>query len=264
MKIRKYLRASTEDYILLSKGEQTFVYFTSKRKCYVGKTEEFEENHTWQVEYTYHEYRYAFIIFIITAACIAWSLHLYISSNLNSYRYLSSYPHLLSLLFYALFQALIHEYSHVLALRLHGQKIDSWGFHFNLGFIPSIFVRINRVYLLPPGFRITVHLAGVFANAVSNTTFLISSYHCTQLSASAPIFLIFNFAILFNIIPFVNSDGYRALLTLLNLDTSTLKHTNSSNLYSRIYYALKVGTVLFFLISIATIVISIVGGRAIC
>lgn len=121
------------------------------------------------------------------------------------------------LLVYGLFQAVLHEAAHIFALSTFGYSADKIGFKFDYGFVPSFFVRVNKVLLLPPGQRMTVHLAGVFINSVVNLLLLFLAQQLNWGNVANAVFCLYTFGICVNFFPFFNSDGYKALICLLGI-----------------------------------------------
>lgn len=148
---------------------------------------------------------------------------------------------LVLLFLYSATQVAIHELSHILVLRTFGEKHDRIGARLEYNFLPTIYVRINRVLLLPREQRCMVHLAGVAANAIINTTVYISSFHFAPNGILFQVSTVYSIALAINVLPFLNTDGYRALITMLNIG-DTKQSTRSLP-----YRIIKVSSVFFFL-----------------
>lgn len=118
---------------------------------------------------------------------------------------------------YGMGQVVIHELSHIGALRLFGYSHDSWGFALELGFWPTIFVRVNKVLLLPTSQRLVVHLAGVFSNAVVNLLLMILATIYQAPTVVLVCLCLYSVGIFVNTLPIFGSDGYKCLMVVLDI-----------------------------------------------
>lgn len=106
-----------------------------------------------------------------------------------------------------------HEFAHILALRMCGRYIDKFGFKFNYKVFPAFYVRMNQALLLARNERLFCHLAGLWVNLLITLIAII----CIPGSIKSTIY-IFLTMITMNILPILNSDGQKAVTTLLNID----------------------------------------------
>lgn len=111
---------------------------------------------------------------------------------------------------------LIHEAGHAAVLKMFLPEARiTLGFRFMFVF-PAIYVNTTASYLLPKGKRAAVHLAGIFANALSLVigNLLIPGAS----SANAAI----AWMMLLNLVPIMKGDGYQTLAALLEWHTPAL------------------------------------------
>lgn len=102
----------------------------------------------------------------------------------------------------------IHEIGHAAVLKIHlPQARARLGFRLTFVF-PTVYVNTSESYLLPRGKRASVHLAGVFANAV----------YLILVALFAPSLLWPSYTVvgtmLLNLIPVMRGDGYHVVETL--------------------------------------------------
>lgn len=118
---------------------------------------------------------------------------------------------------YICISCIFHEFGHILAMKLFGRKAGKIHFKFNYIF-PALYVNVNEIYLLTKNEKIIVHSAGIFVNLFFNTVLF-----CFFLFNTNSVLNYFYIGILsiswstiYNLIPFLNSDGYKLLLCLIN------------------------------------------------
>lgn len=137
------------------------------------------------------------------------------------------------LIIYMTFFIITHELGHYLMCNLFGKSPEKIGFKFNYIF-PSFFVRMNEVYLLDKIEKIYVHSAGLIVSLfINGTVFILGFYFHSNLLNYLGAYVAFD--ICMNMLPLMNSDGYKILITLLNLNEK--KKTIES---SRIIIAFKI------------------------
>jgi putative peptide zinc metalloprotease protein len=112
-----------------------------------------------------------------------------------------------------------HELSHALAAMRLGLFPRSATVSLYLGFIPLVYLRIPGLYTLPPGSRIQVWSAGSVANLSIAATALALRAQVSPTSMWAGVLsglVLWNLAVFkLNLIPFLPTDGYFVLSTLL-------------------------------------------------
>lgn len=117
------------------------------------------------------------------------------------------------LLVYSLIQMFLHELAHCVALRSFGRCPSRIGVKMNYYIFPAFYVRMNDVNLLQKRQKIVVHTAGVFVNIVVNCLVIAWAVHIrwwNMIIASCW----FGVSVLWNALPFLDSDGYKTLLVV--------------------------------------------------
>lgn len=153
------------------------------------------------------------------------------------------HPHVPEVITAAVYLAVsiaVHEASHVAALHIFGRSIDKIGFRMNHWVFPAFSVRMNQSLLLSRQEQVCVHAAGLLVNLVVNAVTLACnrwSWQSTALDFAASAVFI---AAAWNVVPVLNSDGYRVLLSLTGTDATRELRANPSWLIS-----LKIVGVLF-------------------
>lgn len=127
-------------------------------------------------------------------------------------------PNYLIFIVYIFFNIFAHELGHIKSMNFFGRRHNKIGFKMNYYVFPSVYVQLNDIYMLSKREKLFVHSAGIFINLstiliveILNILFI----HNLALSFS---YVFFSFALLWNMVPVLNSDGYKTLITLLNKD----------------------------------------------
>lgn len=149
-------------------------------------------------------------------------------------------------LIYTFFNVVIHEIAHILMLRKCGKNFDKIGFKMNYIF-PAIYVRMNDLYMLTKEEKIMVHIAGIYINLLINSILIFTGYFFKN-SFFISITQFFAIGILMNMVPILNSDGYKILLALFYYNEKKVKIYNKFwikligyfNLILCIYQLLKI------------------------
>lgn len=175
----------------------------------------------FRIEWNRIEYRKLNIIIYAIIGTIFFSLllpmHLAYRSDFSyiNFRYAPKFVIYFAL--YSIAQVIIHELSHIVALKINGYEYDKFGFTLDYKILPSFYVRVNKIQLLPSDRKLIVHLSGVFTNAVING---IATCVCLQIDPPlfiSSIFIIYSFGIVINSLPFINSDGFKSMLVVLDV-----------------------------------------------
>lgn len=119
---------------------------------------------------------------------------------------------------YLFFNIFVHELGHIKSMNLFGRSHNRVGFKMNYYVFPCVYVQLNEIYMLSKREKLFVHSAGIFINLFITLVVEILNilfFHSLVLSFSYTFFL---FALLWNMVPILNSDGYKILITLLNKD----------------------------------------------
>lgn len=137
------------------------------------------------------------------------------------------FPFYLVFISYTVFNVLIHELGHIKTLNVFGRKHNKIGFKMNYYIFPSVYVGIDDIYMISKQEKILVHSAGLFINysfinllELGNRLF----WHSDVLHAS---FFLVSYSLLWNVIPLLNSDGYKILTTCLSSYETKDKMKNS-------------------------------------
>ncbi|SFU85011.1 putative peptide zinc metalloprotease protein [Clostridium sp. DSM 8431] len=126
---------------------------------------------------------------------------------------------------YTLINVIAHEGAHIIALKVFGKKVDKVGMKMNYIF-PSIYVRMNDVYMLSREEKVIVHSAGIFANVIVNGGILIFTY-IFKLNMILAVSQFFVLGIIMNVVPVLNSDGYKVMLAMFMYNEKKDKIYNS-------------------------------------
>ncbi|MBX3254804.1 MAG: M50 family metallopeptidase [Chitinophagaceae bacterium] len=108
-----------------------------------------------------------------------------------------------------------HELGHVTAAEYFGAEQNGIGGGFYL-LSPVYFADISDIWKLPYKQRIIVNIAGVYFEMIICTIFLLISILIDRIGIAIIVYGIFLKA-LFNLLPFIRSDGYWILVDFLNI-----------------------------------------------
>lgn len=127
---------------------------------------------------------------------------------------------------YFIINIVLHEMGHIYSLKFFGKKFDKVGFKLNFYVFPAFYVQMNETYMLSRNEKIIVHLFGLFINyCVINSLELINFLTISNKPLTMA-FMFFSSTLLWNLIPILNSDGYKILLAFLSLDEFSSFKTN--------------------------------------
>lgn len=158
---------------------------------------------------------YAIIVSIFVSLFL--SIYLAYRSNFSYVNFRYAPKFFIYFTLYSIAQVMIHELSHIIALKINGYKYDKFGFRLDYKILPSFYVRVNKIQLLASDRKLIVHLSGVFTNALING---IATCVCLQIDPPLfvrSIFIIYSFGIVINSLPFINSDGFKSMLIVLDV-----------------------------------------------
>jgi len=159
-------------------------------------------------------------IFLLWCVLLAVNivLNMFLSLNLNlehglEYTMNELVPFICILVFYIG----SHEFAHIAALRYFGKWHTKVGLKLNYYVFPAVYVEMNEVSLLARREKFVVHSAGLMINYVSLNVlyfiFVLFGQHFLLL-----VFRLLSMMTLLNLIPMLNSDGYKMLMVCLNTD----------------------------------------------
>ena len=141
---------------------------------------------------------------------------------------------------YLLAFIIIHEIGHLFMLHICGRQANKFGFKINYIF-PSFYVRINEVYMLDKFEKLYVHSAGLMNSLILNvTTFFVGKILNNNIFIYISVYM--SMTIVYNLIPFLNSDGYKMLITIAN---KTEKRNTKNN--SKLILVFKILDIVFVL-----------------
>lgn len=121
----------------------------------------------------------------------------------------------LQLIVFGFLSVTFHEFGHVTAANYFGAKHGGIGGGFYL-FSPVYFADVTDIWKLPPKQRIIVNLAGIYFELMVCSLFiLIGTFTHYQFLSVIGILILIN--TLFNLNPFLRSDGYWILTDLLEI-----------------------------------------------
>ncbi|HGX0858261.1 TPA: hypothetical protein ACNSAE_002786, partial [Enterococcus faecalis] len=103
------------------------------------------------------------------------------------------------------------------------QKI---GFKMNYYIFPAIYVEMNEIYLISKNEKIIVHLAGLITNYLTINFIQVINLLFLKNKTLDSSFIFFSYALLWNLVPVLNSDGYKVLITLFSVDELENKRKN--------------------------------------
>lgn len=113
---------------------------------------------------------------------------------------------------------IIHELGHIYSLKYFDRKIDKVGFRLNFYVFPSFYVQMNETYMLSQIDKIIVHSFGLLVNFTFINfvqLFNILTINSCSLTLS---YMLFSSTMIWNLVPMLNSDGYKIMLASLSLD----------------------------------------------
>ncbi|MGX0021790.1 peptidase [Staphylococcus hominis] len=122
------------------------------------------------------------------------------------------------LVLYFIMNILLHELGHIYSLKFFGKRIDKVGFRLNFYVFPSFYVQMNETYMLSRIDKIIVHSFGLFVNFLFiNFIQLVNMFTFDSYSLTLA-YLLFSSTMVWNLVPMLNSDGYKIMLASLSLD----------------------------------------------
>ncbi|CUB43730.1 Putative peptide zinc metalloprotease protein YydH [Bacillus subtilis] len=127
---------------------------------------------------------------------------------------------------YFIMNIVLHEMGHIYSLKFFGKNFDKFGFKLNFYVFPAFYVQLNETYMLSRNEKIIVHLFGLFINYfIINILELINHFTISSEPLTVA-FMLFSSTLLWNLVPILNSDGYKILLAYLGLDEYSRFKTN--------------------------------------
>ena len=161
------------------------------------------------------------LLFVVMSALVGQLLFLGLASPGQA-----GLDSILPLVMFAFLTIAVHEAGHVLALRWFGRKADKVGFKLHFVVLPAFYVRMNESLLLSKYEKVVVHSAGIGANVILNSIAIvvnIAVLHSDGLLFAIQLMVL---SLVFNAVPFLNSDGYRVILALTGTNELKSKLAN--------------------------------------
>lgn len=167
-----------------------------------------------------------FITFIFTLLNIVILLYMMMNNSL-SYVNLKFNFEFLFFIPFILFDAFFHELGHMSALKKFKLRHGNIGFGFYL-FAPTLFADVNNSWRLNMKQKIIVNLGGVYFNLIFiNILFVL--FYVTQNSNLLILLFFLVFRTLFNLNPFLKTDGYWVLSDFTKIYNLRIKSKNILN-----------------------------------
>lgn len=141
--------------------------------------------------------------------------------NLNLQKYIApefSNMTILIVFFYFLINVFFHELGHIISLKYFDKKIDKVGFKLNYFIFPSFYVQMNETYMLSRIDKIIVHSFGLFVNYTTINLIQLLNVLFINSNALTISYVLFSSTMIWNLVPILNSDGYKIMLAALCLD----------------------------------------------
>ncbi len=167
-----------------------------------------------------------FSVFIFTFFNIITSFFI-LKSHLLSYANLKFKSEFLFLIPLLLLDSVFHELGHMSALKKFKLRHGDIGFGFYL-FAPTLFANVNNSWRLKTKEKVIVNLGGIYFNLIF-INFLFAIFYFTQNSNLLILLFFLIFRVLFNLNPFLKTDGYWLLsdfTKVYNLRTKSNKILN--------------------------------------
>ncbi|ULG73138.1 peptidase [Macrococcus brunensis] len=139
-----------------------------------------------------------------------------------------SYQTIIIMAVYFIINLILHESSHILSLKFCGKKFNKVGIKLNYYIFPSFYVQMNEIYMLSKNEKIFVHMSGIIINLIFMTLIQTINFIWINSEELTRGYMYFMLDMVWNIAPFLNSDGYKTLITFLNMDEYTDRKENSS------------------------------------
>lgn len=154
-------------------------------------------------------YVLCFVCMLGTTVCICFRLYSEIDFGIISLNRIGI------LVLYSILQIVCHELGHFFAFKYMGRKPDSFGFIMNYYVFPAFYVRMNDCHLLSRSERFVVHTSGLLINSINTFGIYFVSGNLITENLRFAVFW-YSMAMLYNCLPILGSDGFKALLAVAN------------------------------------------------
>lgn len=163
------------------------------------------------------------LLFLILVFSNVYTINLF-DSNLPVFEH--NFINYFICIMYFLFNIFMHEIGHIKSINFFGRRHNKVGFKMNYYVFPSMYVQLNDIYLISKNEKLIVHSAGIFINLITILVIQIINLFFINSLALSFSYVIFSIALAWNMVPVLNSDGYKILITLLNQDELENKKKN--------------------------------------
>lgn len=162
-------------------------------------------------------------------------LFLFLILCLYTYFFQQNYPvenvsltvvSIVTIALYLIINVALHEMAHVLSLKYMGRKYNKIGFKMNYYVFPGVYVQMNELHMLSKYEKVVVHGAGIFLNLICINLLQVLNFTYIHSNELLIAFLVFKYSLIWNIIPLLNSDGVKILMTLTNQTEKTNFRSN--------------------------------------
>ena len=195
-------------------------------KFYELDTSEFEKSN---LSYTERKSKFNDIEIGIIALffVVIYGFNIYISLKEKYYEGNGRFSNLtIMFLLYMIIFIFFHEMGHFLCLKICGIKECKFGVKINYIFL-SFYIRMNDIYLLTKNEKLFVHSGGLVVSVLLNAvTYLFGLITHNEIICFLTQIMVWD--IVMNTIPVFDSDGYKILLTLLNINERRQKDCNKN------------------------------------
>jgi hypothetical protein len=170
------------------------------------------EKISWDIKETYHSFVLLCIYWVVFIALTMMNIHMIVAASIID-KVLSG-KFIAALLIYLFIFIIFHELGHLYMLYISGRKANKIGFKFNYIF-PSFYVQINEIYMLDKIQKLYIHSGGLMASLIMNVgTYVMGCIFNINVLMAVSTYM--SVTIVYNMIPLMNSDGYKILITFLN------------------------------------------------
>lgn len=218
-----YKHFMTDEMEVVVQGERSIVFDKARNKYYqiptTGVPADIIEKTVYRNTLVTPLFAYAFVI----AGIFLLIANLAISMTQNA---ALSYQFIWFFVPYILFSVVLHEGAHIVALRMMGRDYDKLGFKLHYFILPAFYVRMNQSILLSKYEKMVVHGSGIVVNLFTNMCLFILNLLVFNSSEVYSSVIFATVTLAYNAVPMLNSDGYRVLLAVADINERK-KHGNN-------------------------------------
>ena len=170
------------------------------------------EKISWDIKENYHSFLLLCIYWGVFIVLTLMNIYMSVVASIIDKVLIEEF--FLALMIYLFLFIIFHELGHLYMLHITGRKPNKIGFKFNYIF-PSFYVQINEILMLDKIQKLYIHSGGLMTSLIMNVgTYVMGCiFHINVLMAVSTYMSV---TIVYNMIPLLNSDGYKILITLMN------------------------------------------------